>query len=591
MDPDDLKKIAAILNVDLSKVSGENQKLLSDFVSSRSSNAPAPGGEKVNLPATPANAGERMNLPATPANAGERRNLPASANTPAFQSKNDELRERLVAAAERKLDGNDPRQKAGTFLFNPITNQIKRSPTSGGGSASYDLSGNPKETGPGSPDDLRTDRLSRMKEGSTEAAAEADRRKGIRDSVALPISNNIAAGVEGPALQGRQVFQDKEGRVEDPATLKARLIKEGTNPNDATLAAGQRYRDMFNPPNAKKEGFGMQGGQAGAVMAADPERRMSVMEQLKDARKDNLQALAEARRNDPFRKEVGVTTKIETSDGRVLVERGEAVGVARGGTAGAVGSSVDKIAPMELTSDGKRAIANRTSVATTTPEKLGFQSTNLSPQEKKDFENSFKSKNPDLPVPGADRPTNEVRVVTGRFGTAVGGGISIKDQLVSQGKLPRDFELTPEQRTGQAPVPKEYAAMKQELLANAANVARNEGSISDSGTRAVMRGVGPQGVAAIDTETETAKAVADQRAVQASKASDATLRSIYSPAQMDDLDKTIAKANKTGGAVSPKADGTFGIKEKLLDTTTQEGRDLTADRELTKRNKANKRKS
>jgi hypothetical protein len=509
--------------------------------------------------------------------------VPAPAKT-----KNDELRERLVAAAERKLDGNDPRQRAGTFLFNPITNKIKRSPTSGGGSASYDLSGNPKETGPGSPDDLRTDRLSRMKEGGAETAAEAERKQKIRDSVALPISDNISSGFEG-----RDIFRDKDGRVEDPATLKARLIRDGImDPNDATIAAGQRSRDMYNPPNAVNDGLG--NAQRGAVLGTEPglrpdgtSPRMGVMQQLKDARADNLRAQTEARLNNPFRKEVGVTTKIETSDGRVLAERGEAVGVARGGTAGAVGSSVDKIAPMELTLDGKRAIANRLSVATTTPEKLGFQSTSPSPQEKKDFENSFKSKNPNTPVPGVDRPTNEVRVVTGRYGTAVGGGISIKDQLVSQGKLPRDFELTPEQRTGQAPVPKEYAAMKQELLANAANVAKNEGRVSDSGTRAVMRGVGPQGVAAIDTET--AKAVADQRAVQASKASDATLRSIYSPAQMGDLDKTIAKANKTGGVVSPKADGTFGIKEKPLDLNTQEGRDLAADKELKRRQTAKRR--
>ena len=492
------------------------------------------------------------------------------------KGRHDELSDLLVAAAEQKLSGNDPRQRAGTFLFNPITNQLKRSPTSGGGSASYDLSGNPKETGPGSPDDLRTDRLPRMKEESAEAAAEQAaeqaHRQGIRDSVALPISYNIESGFEG-----QDTFKDYQGRIEDPAALRARLVKEGWNLNDARTAAGQRSRDMYTAPNAKNDGLG--NAQRAAVFDAAPglrpdgtSPRMDVMQQLKDARKDNLEALTAARLNNPFRKEVGVTTKIETSDGRVLAEREESVGVARGGTGGAVGGSVDKVGPMKLTSDGKRAIANRTSVATTTPEKLGFQSTN-----------------PDSPVPGADRPTNEVRVVTGRFGTAVGGGISIKDQLVSQGKLPQGFELTPEQRTGQAPLPKEYAAVKQELLTNAANVARNEGTISDPGTRAVMRGVGPQGVAAIDTAT--AKAVADQKTVQESKASDATLRSIYSPAQMDDLDKTIVKANKTGGAAYPKGDGTFGIKEKLLDTNTQGGRDLTADRELTKRNKANKRKS
>jgi hypothetical protein len=127
---------------------------------------------------------------------------------------------------------------------------------------------------------------------------------------------------DGP-LGARAVFTDNEGNIEDPATLKARLIKEGGNPNDATLAAGQRYRDMFNPPNAKKEGFGMEGGQRDAVLGADPERRMGVMEQLKDARKDNLQALAEARRNDPFRKEVGSVTKVEAPDGTVLAQRGE----------------------------------------------------------------------------------------------------------------------------------------------------------------------------------------------------------------------------------------------------------------------------
>ena len=483
-----------------------------------------------------------------------------------------ELSDRLIAAAELKLDGNDPRQRAGTFLFNPITNQLKRSPTSGGGSASYDLSGNPKETGPGSPDDLRTDRLPRMKEESAEAAAEQAaeqaHRQGIRDSVALvtPFSAYPDGSVR-PALEGRDIFRDAQGRIEDPAALRARLVKEGWNLNDATIAAEQRSRDMFDAPNAKNDGQGVSGMQRNAVLSTTrglrpdgTSPRMDVMQQLKNARKDNLESLTAARLNNPFRKEVGVTTKIETSDGRVLAEREESVGVARGGTGGAVGGSVDKIGPMKLTSDGKRAIANRTSVATTTPEKLGFQSTNPSPQEKKDFENSFKSKNPDSPVPGADRPTNEVQVVTGRFGTAVGGAPSIKDQLVSQGKLPQGFELTPEQRTGQAPLPKEYAAMKQELLTNAANVARNEGTISDPGTRAVMRGVGPQGVAAIDTAT--AKAVADQKMVQESKASDATLRSIYSPAQMDDLDKTIVKANKTGGVVSPKADGTFGIEKK-----------------------------
>lgn len=491
----------------------------------------------------------------------------AVAVTAPAKKRRSELSELLIAAAERKLDGNDPRQRAGTFLFNPITNQLKASPTSGGGSASYDLSGNPKETGPGSPDDLRTDRLPRMKEESAEAAAEQAaeqaHRQGIRDSVALPISYNIGSG-----FKGRDTFKDYQGRIENPAALEARLVKEGWSLNDARTAAGQRSRDMYTAPNAKNDGLG--NAQRAAVLGADrglrpdgTSPRMDVMQQLKNARADNLRAQTEARLDNPFRKEAGVTTKIETSDGRVLAEREESVGVARGGTGGAVGGSVDKIGPMKLTSDGKRAIANRTSVATTTPEKLGY-----------------------LPVPGADRSTNEVRVVTGRFGTAVGGGISIKDQLVSQGKLPQGFELTPEQRRGEAPLPKEYTAMKQELLNNAANVARNEGTISDPGTHAVMRGAGPEGVAAIDTAT--AKVVADQKMVQESKANEAALRSIYSPAQMNDLYKTIEKAKKTGGEVYPTGNGTFGIKEKLLDTNTQEGRDLNADREITKRNNANK---
>jgi hypothetical protein len=278
----------------------------------------------------------------------------------------------------------------------------------------------------------------------------------------------------------------------------------------------------------------------------------------REEQKAKLQKLVAERRNNPFRKEIGTVTTVETPDGRVLAERGEEVEVARGGTAGAVGSSVDKIGQMELTPDARRAIANRTSVATTTPENLGLASTKISPEDKKKFEEEWKKNNPKLPVPGVDRPTNEVRVVTGRFGTAV-GGLSIKDQLVSQGTLPRGYELTPEQKTGQAPLPKDYAAMKQELLTNAAAIARNEGAVSDTGARAAMLMAGPQGVAAIDTAT--AKAAADQKVVQESKASDAALRSIYSSAQMDDLDKTIVEANKTRGAVFPKGDGTFGIKK------------------------------
>jgi hypothetical protein len=424
----------------LENLSAETKKQVFDFVSSRSSNASAPGGEKVNLP--------------------------ASANAPAFQSRNDELRRRLIAAAERKLDGNDPRQKAGTFLFNPITHQIKRSPTSGGGSASYDLSGNPKETGPGSPDDLRTDRLSRMKEGSAGAAAEQARRQGIRDSVALPISDNVAfadsfkqRGLPTPGDK-RDIFKDKEGRIEDPATLKARLIKEGMNPNDATLAAGQRYRDMF-------------GRQADVVMGVAPERRMEVMQQLKDARKDNLQALTAARLNNPFRKEVGVTTKIEAPDGTVLAQRGE--GEVRTDKAGNTVDSLGRMNFLNGAANLKDALTayNNADVAKRPNVPLYYEGTNepVVVDGKQQFTTapaptkSLVTANPDTntltPVAGDPNISSKKGVelsgqgigtkVTGAYGTAVGG--------ISGGT-----PLTQDQRLGLAPLPPETQKARDALV-------------------------------------------------------------------------------------------------------------------------------
>lgn len=315
-------------------------------------------------------------------------------------------------------------------------------------------------------------RLERMKLESAGAVAEQERRKGVRDSVALPFNSQFLKDkekLEAPFKQqglpapgadrtgyeegNRNIFKDAQGRIEDPATLKARLIKEGVNPNDATLAAGQRSRDMFNPPNAKKEGFGMEGGQRAAVLDADPglrpdgtSPRMSVMEQLKDARENNLQALAEARRNDPFRKEVGTVTKVEAPDGTVLAQRGE--GEVRADRAGNTVDAPGRMNYLNGAANLKDALTtyNNADVAKRPNVPLYYEGTNepVSVDGKQRFTTA--------PAPTVSKELNGLSTkVSGPYGAAV-GGVAI------------GTNLTKEQRLGLAPLPPETQKARDALV-------------------------------------------------------------------------------------------------------------------------------
>lgn len=284
-------------------------------------------------------------------------------------------------------------------------------------------------------------RIAAQKEKNQAAQAEASRRDGIRDSNSIDSSKNISDG-----LTGRQIFQDDKGRVEGPAELKGRLMKEGSDINDATIAAGERYRDMFGLPNAKSEGFGRSGGQRDAVMSAPKglkedgtSPRMDVMAKLKDARTDNLKSLTEQRLADPNRKPVGTITSIESSDGRVLAKRGEGEAVvARGGTQGAVGGTEDRPGALTLTRDGENAIRDRLTV---------------------------------------NKTEGGGTTVTGRYGTAMSGPKSMTDQLKDRGMIAKDFQLTPEQKTGQAALPKEYTEGRDKLLAESGQTAKSQGTV------------------------------------------------------------------------------------------------------------------
>jgi hypothetical protein len=324
-------------------------------------------------------------------------------------------------------------------------------------------------------------RLERMKLESAGAAAEADRRKGIRDSVALPFNSQFLKdkekfeapfkqqGLPAPGADrtgyeegNRSIFKDAQGRIEDPATLKARLIKEGMNPNDATIAAGQRSRDMFNPPNAKKDGFGVQGGQASAVMNADPERRMDVMQQLKDARKDNLQALTAARLNNPFRREVGVTTKIEAPDGTVLAQRGE--GEVRTDRAGNTVDSLGRMNFLNGAANLKDALTayNNADVAKRPQIPVFYEGTNEPSMTGSGA--SRRQETVSAPAPTVTNAPEGGRIVRGIYGTAFSGeaaktaalvqerkdqGIPIKagDELyVKEADVPAGFQRNPDGR-------------------------------------------------------------------------------------------------------------------------------------------------
>jgi hypothetical protein len=233
-------------------------------------------------------------------------------------------------------------------------------------------------------DPLRGNRLDAYKASQKDPQARAEQRKAELDGVRLPISDNIKKG-----LTGRDVFKDRDGKIEDPKQLKERMLKEGSDMDTATRAAGQRYRDMFETPNAKSNN-GAPNAQRDAVMGTakglredGTSPRMDVMAALKTARSDNLKAITEQRMADPNRKPVGTEMAITSGEtGRVLMKRGEGEArVARGGL-----GTQDVLGKMELTPAGENAIRDRLTVTQT-----------------------------------SDKPFEGRTVVTGRYGTAIGG--------------------------------------------------------------------------------------------------------------------------------------------------------------------------
>lgn len=163
-----------------------------------------------------------------------------------------------------------------------------------------------------------------------------------------------------------------------------------------------------------------------------PKVPSSIAEELKSSRRDNLQSFIGARN-----KQTGTVTEITSGvDGQVLARRGEGASVvASGGAQGAMGGLEDKPGQMTLTKAGENSIRDRLTVNKT-----------------------------------ADGAT----VVTGRYGTAVGGKSAL-DQMKDQGLVAKNFQLTPEQKTGQAPLPKEFEEARTKFLADAGEKKRRLG--------------------------------------------------------------------------------------------------------------------
>jgi hypothetical protein len=251
---------------------------------------------------------------------------------------------------------------------------------------------------------------------------------------------------------------------------------------------------MFNPPNAKKEGWVVQGGQAEAVMGTAPERRMGVMEQLKDARRDNLESLAEARRNNPFRKEVGTVTKVEAPDGTVIAQRGEGeVGVARGGTAGAAGGTADAPGRMNFlngASNLKDALTtyNNADLSKRPQVPVFYEGTNEPSMTGSGA--SRRQETVSAPAPTVTDVPEGGRVVRGIYGTAFGGeaaktaalvqerrdqGIPLKaeDKLyVKEADVPAGFQAGADGKvvaTRPDPIKEQLAKNQQDALQKAAD--------------------------------------------------------------------------------------------------------------------------
>jgi hypothetical protein len=505
-----LKQLTALL----SKLPEEDKKLASELLKGVApSNAPTSGGEKVDLPATAESSGTKTNISASPQSDA----IKAGLTNP----KIDAIELRAFAdmeAARRSKSSNRPMVQSSTRPNDPNDNKFRKEvyrelgisdPLSENRSA-FDLNrldakaaaiGKSREEYESMP------RLERMKLESAGAAAEQERRQGIRDSVALPFNSQFLKdkekfeapfkqqGLPAPGADrtgyeegNRNIFKDAQGRLEDPATLKARLIKEGMNPNDATIAAGQRSRDMFAPPNAKKDGFGMQGGQAGAVMAVAPESRMDVMQQLKDARKDNLQALVEARRNNPFRKEVGTVTKIEAPDGTVIAQRGE--GEVRTDRAGNTVDAPGRMNFLNGASNLKDALTtyNNADVAKRPNVPVVYEGTNEPSMTGSGA--SRRQETVSAPAPTVTNAPEGGRIVRGIYGTAFSGeaaktaalvqerrdqGIPIKpeDKLyMKEGGVPAGFQRNPDGKvvaTRPDPIKEQLAKNQQDGLDKAAD--------------------------------------------------------------------------------------------------------------------------
>jgi hypothetical protein len=304
MENDNLKQLNALL----SKLSEEDRKEAFDLLkASAPSNAPETGGGKVNLSATPESGGVKTNLARPIIDSSTRKKVNDAIVSSLIQN-NEPLRFRTIRLPNGKEMYQPTNEKVEARSNYDLNKLDSKAAAIGKTRAEY-------ETMP---------RLERMKLESAGAVAEAERRKGIRDENKLDIADVPKKG----GFAG----------VESPSALKSRLIQEGKSENDASIAAGQRYRDMFSRPgdhgSAQDKAY---------FNAATPEDRSRVLQGLKDARKDNLQALTAARLNDPNRKEVGVVTKMETSDGHVLAQRGESEDgrTATSGVAGATGSIND----------------------------------------------------------------------------------------------------------------------------------------------------------------------------------------------------------------------------------------------------------
>ena len=257
-----------------------------------------------------------------------------------------ENKDKLNKSIESLLSGKRSDGGRGTFLFDPVTNKLKANNSSGGSGVHYDISGNPKETGPGSPDDLRTSRIDGMREPSERSKEIKAQTEGIRSGNADRIKDNLA--------NGRNAFEG----MQTPGQVKAEQRAAGKDEFAASEAAGQQFRDTFST----------KGAQGDVIRAAGKEGKAGeVYDALKQSRADNLQKISQDRINSGA-KPVGSVQSIE-ADGRVLAQRTgqeEGARVASSGIDGALGRTVDGPGKMELTKAGQDALTNRTYTATST---------------------------------------------------------------------------------------------------------------------------------------------------------------------------------------------------------------------------------